>query len=231
MPDLVRATYETHDIDNGTLVLGYFQEVPFYCACLDTAVATPIATDEILTTDPPAGLNGPDYLEASATATPGNTVTGYVEGIFTYIQSKGFAFSGIVQVLPNFTLDLDQVDATTGGAANVDSVVVELIKSGLGTTVDYSFGVQTHTTNKGVSGNTASIAYAEPTLTELFTFNVGVTPQQEIGVTPGYLLQVRMRINFSAYTAAAATTNTIAKCRLNCYSDLSKVSKILVPVV
>lgn len=91
-------------------------------------------------------------------------------------------------------------------------------------------GVQTHTINKQVSGIVTNPGKAEPTVSELFLFDVGLS-QITIGQFADYLLQVRIRINYSAFTGTSATVNTIAKCRLNCYRNLSRNCKVLLPVV
>lgn len=231
MPDIVRTTYLSQDPDYGEMSIGFFQTAPFYCALLATAVTEPISTDAVLLVDPPADMNGPDYREESVTATPGNTATDYVEETFTYIQTKGFSFSGIVTIEANVMIDLTNVDETYGGACSIDSIVAELIKYKISTGVPTSFGILTHTINKGVSGIVNGSEYDHPTLTEPFIFDVGITPKVEVGETADYLIQARIRVNFSAYTHASAVSDTSARCRINCYRDLSATNRVLIPVV
>lgn len=231
MPDIVRTTYISQDPDYGEMNIGFFQTAPFYCNLLSTGVATPIITDAVLLVTPPTDLNGPDYLEETVTSTPGNTTTNYVEETFTYIQTKGFSFSGIVTIEPNVMIDLTAVDETYGGACAIDSIVAELIKYKISTGTPTSYGIQTHTINQGVAGNANGSLYDHPSMTEPFIYDVGITPKVDVGETVDYLLQVRIRVNFSAYTPAAATIDTAARCRINCYHDLSASSRVLIPVV
>jgi hypothetical protein len=231
MPDIIRTTYLVADPDYGEMNIGFFQVAPFYCSLLATGVTDPLTTDAVLLVDPPADMNGPDYVEESVEATPGNTATDYVEETFTYIQIKGFSFGGIVTIEPNIMVDLTTVDETYGGACNIDSIVAELIKYKISTGAATSYGTQTHTINQGVAGCINGSAYDHPHLIEPFVFNVGINPVITVGETADYLIQARIRANFSAYTHADATANTAARCRINCYRDLSATSRVLIPVV
>lgn len=227
----IRTLVTTHDPDYGTLVLGFFQETPFYAAVLSTGVITPLATSNILLYDPPADLNGPDYIEESVEATAGNTTEDEIDETFTFIQTKGLSFAGILQALVNVTIDLDQVDATYGGFARLETILVELLRYKISDGTTDQLGLLTHTLGLDIAGESNASGYAEPTLTELFYFDVEISPKIEVGSTAGYLLQMRVKVTFSANTHASATTNTIAKCRLNCYRDLSKNTILRVPVV
>lgn len=222
MPDSIRTIYTTQDPDYGSLVLGFFQETPFYCAKLATGVTSPISTSRIMLYDPPADMNGADYIEGSVEATPGNTTEDDIDVTFTFIQTKAISIAGIIQALINVTLDLDQVDNTYGGAARLETILVELLKYNLLTSTTSQIGILTHTISKDIAGNITTPSYAEQTFTDPFFFDVGVSPPLEFGVLPGYLLQMRVKITFSAYTPALASTNTIAKCRLNCFRNLTK---------
>lgn len=231
MVDSVRTVYTTQDPDYGTLVLGFFQETPFYTAVLSSGVTSPLTTSNILLYDPPADLNGPDYIEGSIEADPGDTTADDIDETFTFIQTKGLSFGGTLQALVNVTIDLDQTDETTGGAARIETILVELLKYKISDGTTSQLGILTHTINLDIAGIITDATYAEPSLTELFLFDVGVSPKIEVGQTAGYLLQMRVKVTFSAHTPAAATTNTIAKCRLNCYSDLSKNTILKVPII
>lgn len=231
MADSVRTTFLTKDPDYGSLVLGFFQETPFYTAVLATGVTTPLITSNVLLYDPPADMNGSDYLEASAEATLGNTVEANLDQTFTFIQTKAFSFAGILQAHINATIDLDQADSTYGGAARLETILVELLKYNISAGTTSQIGILTHTVNKDIAGIVNTAGYAEPSLTEIFYFDVGISPKIEIGQTPGYLLQMRVKLTFSAYTNALATVNTIAKCRLNCYRDLSQNTILKVPII
>jgi len=231
MPDSIRTLYQSVDPDYGTLVLGFFQEVPFYAAVLSTALTTPLATSNILLYDPPGDMNGSDYIEESVEATAGNTTADEIDETFTFAQTKAISFGGLVTAQVNVTIDLDQVDGTTGGAARLNTILVELLKYKISDGTTTQLGILTNTINKDVAGISVIPAYAEQTLTEMVYFNLGVDPKIEVGQTLGYLLQMRVKVNFSAYTPAAASTTTIAKCRLNCYRDLSKNTLLRVPVI
>jgi len=221
----------TQDPDYGTLVLGYFQETPFYAAILSNPVTDPLTTSNILLYDPPADLNGPDYIEESVTASVGNTIENDIDETFTFVQTKGFSFAGTLHALVNVTIDLDQTDNTYGGAARLETILVELLKYKISDGTTSQLGILTHTINLDIAGIITDATYAEPSLTELFLFNVGVSPKIDIGQTAGYLLQMRVKVTFSAHTPVAASTQTIAKCKLNCYSNLTKNTILKVPIV
>lgn len=231
MVNSIQTVYTTQDPDYGTLVLGYVQETPLYASILSTALTTPLATSNILLYDPPADLNGDDYIEESVTATAGNIVENDVDETFTFVQTKGISFAGTVQVLVNTTIDLDQVDATKGGCARIETILVELLKYKISDGTTTQLGILTRTIEKDVAGEVVTAVYAEPTFTELFLFDVGISPKITIGQMEGYLLQARVKITFSASAITGATTDTIAKCRLNCYRDLSRNTIVKIPVV
>jgi len=231
MVESVRTTYITRDPDYGTMVLGFFQETPFYAAILSEEITSPLTTENILLYDPPADMRGDDYIEESITATAGNTTESEIDETFTFIQTKGFSFAGTVQALVNITIDLDTVDGTTGGAARLETILVELLKYKISDGTTSQLGIATHTLALDVAGNVTTSTYAEPTLTELFLFDVGVDPKIDIGSTAGYLLQMRVKVTFSVHTPAAASIQTIAKCRLNCYRNLTRNTILKVPII
>lgn len=231
MTDQVRTTYISEDPDYGTLALGYFSEVPFYCNLLSTTLVTPVATDAVLLFDPPVDMAGPDVILDSVEADLGSTENGYVEKTFTFVQTKGFSCAGIIQAIVNATLDLDQVDGSAGGYVSIDSIICELLEYSISTGVSTQIGIQTHTIGKGIAGKITTPVYAQKTISDIFLFDIGLSPKKTYGQSAGTLLQVRMRVNFSAYTGPSSTTTTIAKCSLNCFRTRTQSSKLLIPVV
>ena len=113
----------------------------------------------------------------------------------------------------------------------MESILVELLKYNILEETTTQLGILTHTINKDIAGIITDTAYAEPSFTEIFYFDLGVSPKIEIGETAGYLLQMRVNLTFSAYTNASASRTTIAKCRLNCYRDQSKNTILKVPII
>jgi hypothetical protein len=226
----IRTIYTGVDPDYATVLMGYFTETPLYCNLLKTELTEPITTDTIMLFEPPADINADDYIEASVTATPGNTTTNTIEETFTYIQTKSFRFAGIVSAYVNATIDLDQV-GNDGGAATIESILVELLKYDIDTEITTQIGIDTHANLGSVAGIITESAYVEPSLSELFTFNVGVASPIEIGLSSGTLLQMRVKITFSAYSPADQLVDTIAKCHLNCYRNKSKSTYLQLAVV
>jgi hypothetical protein len=226
----VRTIYVANDPDYATVILGYLSQTPLYAQLLNTAITDPIATDTVLLFEPPADINAADFVEVSVTATYGHTESDYIEKIFTFVQTKGFNFAGIVQAYVNATIDLDQV-GNDGGAATITDILVELLKYDLEEETTTQLAYAVHTVNKSVAGHGTDNPYTEPSLSEPFIFNVGIDPPIQIGETAGFLLQMRVRVSFSVHSPAGQLVDSIAKCRLNCYRDQSKSTYLELAVV
>jgi hypothetical protein len=229
----VRTIYTAQDPDYATIVLGYLSQTPLYANLLNTGITDPIETDTVLLFDPPADINAADFIEASVIASPGETgvtESNNIEETFTFIQTKGFNFAGMVYAWVNATIDMDEA-GNLGGVATITDILVELLKYDLELETTTQLAYAVHTVNKSVACATSTDSpYGEATLSEPFIFNIGIDPPVQIGETAGVLLQMRVKISFTAY-APANQTLTRAKCRLNCYRDRSKVTYLQLAVV